>query len=67
MKKHLITAAAVSFVALLAIGLVVASPFPGFVDAAARDYRAFVAGAGSSDVHQLGRDLERLRALESRE
>jgi hypothetical protein len=67
MKRHLITIAGISFVTLLVVGIVLASPFPGFIDAIQRDYRAFVAGAGSSDVHQLGRDLERLQALEARE
>jgi hypothetical protein len=66
MKKHLITVAAVTVVALLTIGLVVASPFPGFVDAVRHDYHAFVAGTGLDDVHKIGRDLERLQALEAR-
>jgi len=67
MKKHLVTAASVGFVALLAIGIIVASPLPGFIDASVRDYHAFVAGAASDDVHKIGRDLERLQALEARE
>lgn len=68
MKKHLITVAGIGFVALLAIGVVFASPFPRFIDAAARDYSAFIDSmTNSDDVHQLGRNLERLQSLESHE
>lgn len=65
MKKHLITVAGIGFVALLAIGIAVASPLPRFIDAAARDYRAFVFGASSDSIHKIGRDLERLQPLQS--